>query len=130
MKPIILSILLLSQLSFSKEFSCYKTGDISQSVKLYGFIESEKELVDVVISISPDKTRYLGDLYLSDEIKNPDIGNRKKNLYSYFVKSIDNNKVELWFEKNKMANHAESIFFVAIKNQGVTLPLLCEKKNR
>lgn len=125
MKVLLVTLLILSQTAFSKEFVCHKADDVSQAKFLYGFIENEKELVDVVWQISREKIRYLGDLFASKEPSTKKTRNDSKN--SYFIRNFDAAKIELWFEKDKMTNDAESTFSASIGSRNSKIPLRCEK---
>lgn len=127
MKAFLVTLLIFSQMAFSKEFVCHKLDDVSQAKYLYGFIENELELVDVIWQISKEKIRYIGDLYATKEpaTKKPKV--KADSTYSYFIRDFETSKVELWFEKSRMINDAETTFSAAIGSKSSKVPLLCEK---
>lgn len=129
MKYFLLTLLMFSQISFSKEFVCHRLDDVSQARFLYGFIENEKELVDVVWQMGISKIRYLGDLFAKQEPANKKDTSKLDNTNSYFVRDFQNLKVELWFEKARMTNDEETTFSASIGSSNSKIPLLCEKKD-
>lgn len=127
MKAFLVTLFIFSQMAFSKEFVCHKLDDASQAKYLYGFIENELELVDVIWQISKEKIRYIGDLYATKEVVSKKVKTKTDSTYSYFIRDFETSKVELWFEKSRMNNDEETTFSAAIGSKTSKVPLLCEK---
>lgn len=129
MKFFLIILLFFSHVSLSKEFVCHKADDASQARFLYGFIESEKELIDVVWQIGIKKIKYLGDLFATTDTPSKEPDSKSETLHSYFVRDFKTSKVELWFEKDRMINDDETSFSASIGSSNSKISLLCEKKD-